>query len=148
MPKQTINNSPADSGLGDSLFVSMNKINANFTEVYNNVASISGMTSVTNTSELINDGADGTHPFISVDDAIPMSAITSLNSSLQAINNSLAAISATTNANTASVSAIEGELVTINTTISTLTGIINTQNGQIATMQADIADLYNIVNNL
>lgn len=144
MAKQIINNTPADSGNGDSLFVAMNKIKSNFDELY------SGMTgsSITKTSDLENDGADGTHPFISVGDAIPMSAITSLNTSLQSINNSLASLSASTGSNTSDISAIESDLVTINNTISTLTGIINTQNGQIATMQADIADLYNIVNNL
>jgi peptidoglycan hydrolase CwlO-like protein len=144
MARQIIANSPADSGLGDSLYVAMNKINSNFAEVYSGLSA----TTITKTSELENDGADGSHPFISVGDAIPMSAVTSLNSSLQAINNSLAAISATTSGNTASISAIEDELVVINSTISTLTGLINTQNGQIATMQGDIADLYNIINNL
>jgi hypothetical protein len=146
--KQIINNTPADSGLGDSLFVSMNKINANFTEVYDNVAAISGMTSVTKTSELTNDGADGINPFISVGDAIPMSAITSLNSTVQTINNNIATLSETTGDNQSNIQANTDDIVSLNSTISTLSGIINTQNGQIATMQADIADLYNIISNL
>lgn len=140
MSRQIIVNSPADSGNGDSLFVSMNKINANFAELY------SGMTgsTITKTSDLQNDGADGTHPYITAQDipaSYPMSAITNLNTTIQTLTNRIVALEDQVQEQTT-------DIVILNSTISTLTGIINTQNGQIATMQADIADIYNIINNL
>ena len=133
MSRQIIVNNPADSGNGDSLFVSMNKINANFAELY------SGMTgsTVTKTSDLTNDGADGIHPFITIQDVpttIAISGVTGLSTALSQIQSD--------------VQDNTDNIVALNTTISTLTGIINTQNGQIAAMQGQIADLYNIINNL
>lgn len=144
MAKQTINNTPADSGLGDSLKVSMDKINANFTEVYNNVASISGATVITTTSQLTNDGADGTHPFITIEDvptSIAISGVTGLETRLSNDEGDIAALQTENGEQAIAIN-------DLNDTITTLTGIINTQNGQISTMQGQIADLYNIINNL
>lgn len=144
MAKQTINNTPADSGLGDSLKASMDKINANFTEVYNNVATISGTTAITSTSDLINDGEDGVNPFITINDVpttIAISNVTGLSTILDDVDTALTNLTNDTNANT-------GDIVTINTALVTMNGIINTQNGQIATINGQIADIYNIINNL
>jgi len=144
MAKQTINNTPADSGLGDSLKVSMDKINANFTEVYNNVASISGVTVITTTSQLINDGQDGDNPFITaleIPTSIAISGVTGLETRLSNDENDIAALQTENGLQSIAIN-------DLNDTITTLTGIINTQNGQIATMQGQIADLYNIIANL
>mgnify|MGYP007100047528 CR=1 FL=1 len=137
MARQIINNIPADSGNGDSLKVAFDKVNANFAEVYSAVTA----TTVTKTSDLTNDGADGTHPFISTNDSIAFSAVTSLQSTIDDLQSQIDTLNDT-------ISDLNADIVTQASTISTLSGIINTQNGQIAVMQADIADLYNIVNNL
>jgi hypothetical protein len=144
MAKQIINNTPADSGLGDNLKASMDKINANFTEVYNNVASISGATAITSTSDLINDGEDGVNPFITINDVpttIAISGVTGLSTILDDIDTAITNLTNDTNANTA-------DIVTINSALITMNGIINTQNGQISTINGQIADIYNIINNL
>ena len=144
MAKQTIINTPANSGLGDSLKVSMDKINANFTEVYTNVAIISGATAITSTSDLINDGEDGVNPFITMNDvptSIAISGVTGLSTILDDVDTALTNLSNDTNANT-------DDIITINSALVTINGIINTQNGQIATIQGQIADIYNIINNL
>ena len=144
MAKQIINNTPADSGLGDSLKASMDKINANFTEVYNNVASISGATAITSTSDLINDGEDGVNPFITINDVpttIAISGVTGLSTILDDVDTALTNLTNDTNANA-------DDIVTINAALLTMNGIINTQNGQITTINGQIADIYNIINNL
>lgn len=144
MAKQTINNTPADSGLGDSLKASMDKINANFTEVYNNIASISGVTVITSTSQLINDGQDGDNPFITALEIPSTYEITDIVGLETRLTNDELDIAALQSEN----SQQSLDIIALNDTITTLTGIINTQNGQIATMQGQIADLYNIINNL
>jgi chromosome segregation ATPase len=129
MSKQVVNNTNTNP---DTLKVAFDKVNSNFDELYSSTAS-----TVTKTSDLTNDGSDGTHPFITIQDVpttISISGVTGLSSELSQINDAIQ-----TNTD---------DIVTLNATISTLTGIINTQNGQIATMQGQIADLYNIVNNL
>ena len=116
----------------DTLQAAFTKVNNNFEELYSATT-----TTVTKTSDLTNDGADGTHPFITLQDVpttIAISGVTGLSAALSQIQNDVQDNAA--------------DIVSLNTTISTLTGIINTQNGQIATMQGQIADLYNIVNNL
>lgn len=136
MAKQTIINTPANSGLGDSLKVSMDKINSNFTELYTNI--------VTNTSDLTNDGSDGVNPFITMNDvptSIAISGVTGLSTILDDVDTALTNLSNDTNANT-------DDIITINSALVTINGIINTQNGQIATIQGQIADIYNIINNL
>ena len=128
--KQIINNTATDP---DNLKVAMDKVNDNFSELYSAVTA----TTVTKTSDLTNDGADGTHPFITLQDVtttIAISGVTGLSTALSQIQSD--------------VQDNDDNIVALNTTISTLTGIINTQNGQIATMQGQIADLYNIINNL
>lgn len=130
MARQIINNTTVNP---DTLKVAMDKSNSNFSELYTTVSAIT----VTKTSDLTNDGADGTHPFITIQDVpttIAISGITGLSAAISQIQND--------------VQGNTDDIVALNATISTLTGIINTQNGQIATMQADIADLYNIINNL
>lgn len=144
MAKQIINNTPADSGLGDSLKASMDKINANFTEVYNNVASISGATAITKTSDLTNDGEDGVNPFITINDVpttIAISGVTGLSTILDDVDTAIANLTANTDVNSADIIVIDAALVTMN-------NIITTQNGQIATINGQIADIYNIINNL
>jgi conjugal transfer/entry exclusion protein len=148
MAKQTINNTPADSGLGDSLKVSMDKINANFTEVYANVASISGITSVTNTSELVNDGADGVHPFMVVGDTIAISGVTSLQSTLTSLQSQINSLGSRLDADESDIAALQTDMGNLNNSLITMNGLITTQNGQIATIQGQIADIYNILNNL
>ena len=130
MARQIINNTTVNP---DTLKVAMDKSNSNFSELYTTVSAIT----VTKTSDLTNDGADGTHPFITIQDVpttIAISGVTGLSAALSQIEND--------------VQGNTDDIVALNATISNLTGIINTQNGQIATMQADIADLYNIINNL
>jgi hypothetical protein len=131
MSRQIINNTTVNP---DTLKVAMDKSNANFSELY---SAVTGTTAVTKTSDLINDGADGVHPFITIEEVpttIAISGVTGLSATLTQIEDD--------------VQNNTDDIVTLNATISTLSGIINTQNGQISTMQADIADLYNIVNNL
>lgn len=146
--KQTITNNPADSGLGDSLKVSMDKINANFTEVYNNVASISGMTSVTNTSELVNDGADGVHPFMVVGDAIAISGITSLQATITNLQNQIDSLDFRLDGDENDIASLQTDLGNLGVSLITMNGLITTQNGQISVIQGQIADIYNILNNL
>jgi hypothetical protein len=131
MSRQIINNSTINP---DTLKVAMDKSNSNFSELY---SAVTGTTVVTKTSDLTNDGANGTNPFITIQDVpttIAISGVTGLSAALSQIQSD--------------VQGNTDDIVSLNATISTLTGIINTQNGQIATMQADIADLYNIINNL
>jgi hypothetical protein len=138
MAKQTIINTPANSGLGDSLKASMDKINSNFTELYNNQVSI------TSTSDLTNDGSDGVNPFITMNDvptSIAISGVTGLSTILDDIDTAVSNLTNDTNDNT-------DDIITINSALTTINGIINTQNGQIATIQGQIADIYNILNNL
>lgn len=133
MSRQIINNTTVNP---DTLKVAMDKVNDNFSELYSAVTGTTA-TTVTKTSDLTNDGADGTHPFITIQDVpttIAISGVTGLSTALSQIQSD--------------VQDNDDDIVALNTTISTLTGIINTQNGQIATMQGQIADLYNIVNNL
>lgn len=141
---QTINNTPANSGNGDSLFVMTTKVNDMFTEVYDNIESISGATVITSTSQLTNDGADGTHPFISIEDvptSIAISGVTGLETRLENDEIDIAALQTETGQQAIDIN-------TLNDTITTLSGIITIQNGQISTMQGQIADLYNIISNL
>lgn len=147
MAKQTIINTPADSGLGDSLKVAMDKCNSNFTELY---TAVSGAT-ITATSDLTNDGSDGTHPFITAQDlpsSFAMSAVTGLNSALSTINANIASISATTTGHTATIASMQSSITTITSALVAMNSTINTQNGQITAIQSDIADIYNIINNL
>lgn len=133
MSRQIINNTTVNP---DTLKVAMDKVNDNFSELYSAVTGTTA-TTVTKTSDLTNDGADGTHPFITLQDVpttIAISGVTGLSAALSQIESD--------------VQGNTDDIVALNATISTLTGIINTQNGQIATMQGQIADLYNIVNNL
>jgi hypothetical protein len=93
---QHINNTPADSGLGDSLFVSMNKINANFEELVAIDASFSGYILTLNT--IINDGSllNHTHTIAQIEGlqtALNSKVSTStFNSTILSINNSIQAI--------------------------------------------------------
>lgn len=131
MSRLVINNTNTNP---DTLQAAFTKVNNNFEELY---SAVTGTTTVTKTSDLTNDGADGTHPFITLQDVpttIAMSGVTGLSAALSQIESD--------------VQGNSDDIVALNTTISTLSGIINTQNGQIATMQGQIADLYNIVNNL
>ena len=130
MSRLVINNTNTNP---DTLQTAFTKVNNNFEELYSAVTA----TTITKTSELTNDGADGTHPFITLQDVpttIAMSGVTGLSAALSQIQSD--------------VQDNEYDILALNTTISTLTGIINTQNGQIATMQGQIAELYNIINNL
>ena len=137
MARQIITNTPADSGNGDSLKVAFDKVNANFAELYTGVTA----NTITKTSEIENDGADGVHPFLSTNDSIAISAVTSLQSSLTDLQDQIDALNET-------IVDLNSTIVAQAGTISTLSGVITTQNTQIASMQGDIADLYNIVNNL
>lgn len=143
--RQNINNNPADSGLGDSIKVAFDKTNNNFIELYD---SLSGITSITKTSELINDGSNGTNEFISVGDSIPMSAITGLITSIQNLNSDINNLSIELSGNTDSITTIQDDINAINSSITDLISSINTQNGLISGIQSDIADIYNIINNL
>ena len=130
MSRLVINNTNTNP---DTLKTAFTKVNNNFEELYSAVTA----TTITKTSELTNDGADGTHPFITLQDVpttIAMSGVTGLSAALSQIQSD--------------VQNNSDDIVALNETIKTLTGIINTQNGQIATMQGQIAELYNIVNNL
>mgnify|MGYP001002827878 CR=1 FL=1 len=130
MSRLVINNTNTNP---DTLQAAFTKVNNNFEELFSAVTA----TTVTKTSELTNDGADGTHPFITLQDVpttIAMSGVTGLSAALSQIQSD--------------VQNNSDDIVALNETIKTLTGIINTQNGQIATMQGQIAELYNIVNNL
>ena len=130
MSRLVINNTNTNP---DTLQTAFTKVNNNFEELYSAVTA----TTITKTSELTNDGADGTHPFITLQDVpttIAMSGVTGLSAALSQIQSD--------------VQDNTDDIVALNATISSLTAIINTQNGQIATMQGQIADLYNIINNL
>ena len=130
MSRLVINNTNTNP---DTLQAAFTKVNNNFEELY----SATTATTVTKTSDLENDGADGIHPFITLQDVpttIAMSGVTGLSAALSQIQSD--------------VQNNSDDIVALNETIKTLTGIINTQNGQIATMQGQIAELYNIVNNL
>lgn len=148
MSRILINNTPADSGLGDSLKVSFDKVNTMTNEIYTSLSALSASTNITLTSQLTNDGDDAINPFISVGDAIPMSAITSLNAALLSITNNISSISASTVSNNASIATLNSDVNTINSSISIILSGMTAQNTQISIMQADIADIYNIINNL
>lgn len=141
MAKQTIICSPANSGTGDTLSNAFVKTNANFTELYNNVATISGSTVKTKTSEFINDGSDALHPFItaqSIPSSYPMSAITGLNTSIANLQTQINTISGNVTTNTSSINTINSQISTINQQIGTI-------NLNIAQIQADITNIYSII---
>jgi chromosome segregation ATPase len=132
--KQTIVNTPINSGEGDSLKVAFDKVNSNFDELYSGI-------SITGTSQLINDAG-----FITSDELpteYPMSAITGLNSALVSLNSSISGLTNTTNVNSQDILTIQGDLNTINSTISTINSTLNAQALLISSMQQQITDLYN-----
>lgn len=134
MAKQTIINTPINSGEGDSLNAAFTKVNENFDELYTAIT-ISG------TSQLVNDSG-----FLTVDDLpteYPMSAITSLVSSLASISSALSGLSATTSTNASDILTIQGDINTINSSIGTINSTLNAQNLLISSMQQQITDIIN-----
>lgn len=146
--QQYILNTPINSNSGTSLQEACTMINENFTELYSAIT-ISG------TSQLTNDGADGINPFITALDiptTIEMSAVTGLNSAILSINNSITGLTAslaTTNdnvdANTLAISGLTTSINTINSTLSSFNTAILNQNIAISQIQADIVNIYSII---
>ena len=142
MSKQVINNTNITP---DTLFAQANKINDNFTEVYNALSA----TSLTKTSELTNDGADAINPFITalaIPTSYTISAIDGLSTALATLSTNISTISGVSSSNLVTIGLIQGDITTILNTLSGFNSIINAQNGQIATIQGDIVAIYNIIN--
>lgn len=132
--KQTIVNTPINSGDGDSLKVAFDKVNSNFDELYSAIT-------LTGTSQLINDSG-----FITINEVpteYAMSAITGLNSSLALLSSNIGSLSATTNTNSQDILNIQGDINSINGLISTINSTLNAQALLISNMQQQITDLYN-----
>lgn len=142
MSKQVINNTNITP---DTLFAQANKINDNFTEVYDALSA----TSLTKTSELTNDGADAINPFITalnIPTSYTISAIDGLSTALATLSTNISTISGVSSSNLVTIGLIQGDITTILNTLSGFNSIINAQNGQIATIQGDIVAIYNIIN--
>jgi hypothetical protein len=104
MARQTINNSPADSGLGDSLFVATTKLNQMTLELY--AADASFADDIEAINELINGGVDTLNHTHTINQIIGLQTalsgkvststfntqILAINSSIQAINSTLSEI--------------------------------------------------------
>lgn len=147
MSRQIIITTPLNSGNGDTLPVAFGKVNDMTQELY---ASLTG-SSITNTSELTNDGADGTHPFITIEDVpttIQISGVTGLSTILSNLQSDLDTVETVTYDNQNDVAALQTQLGDANLAIQSMNTLITNQNTLITAMQAQIADLYNIVNNL
>lgn len=72
---KTIKNTPINSGTGDTLTVAFGICNDNFNDInliLSGLTANTGTTVITETSQLINDGEDGTNPFISALDIAPL----------------------------------------------------------------------------
>jgi hypothetical protein len=75
---KTIKNTPVNSGLGDTLSAAFGICNDNFTDIgvlLSGLTANTGTTVITETSQLINDGANGTNPFITALDIAPLYAL-------------------------------------------------------------------------
>lgn len=154
MSRQIITTTPLNSGNGDTLPVAFGKVNSMTEEIYTSLSGLSA-TVITNTSQLTNDGADGTHPFITIEDVpttIEMSQVTgeegTLNTVLEGMQLQLDDFDARVYISEQDIADLQTGLSDANTAIQAMNTIITNQNTLITAMQAQIADLYNIVNNL
>jgi hypothetical protein len=75
---EIIINTPINSGTGDTLSAAFGKVNDNFNDIeviLSGLTANTGTTVITETSQLINDGANGTNPFITALDTAPLYAL-------------------------------------------------------------------------
>jgi hypothetical protein len=75
---EIIINTPINSGTGDVLSTAFGKVNDNFNDIeviLSGLTANTGTTVITETSQLINDGANGTNPFITALDTAPLYAL-------------------------------------------------------------------------
>jgi hypothetical protein len=144
--RQIINNTPSGSGLGDTLYVATGKINAMTLEIYTILGTISGSLTKTNTSEFINDGEDGTHPFLSTSSSIAISSVTGLQTALGSLQASINSVSSSVLQNSTDISTLQSDNNTTNDSITSILGALTAQQNLITGIQGDIADIYNIIN--
>jgi peptidoglycan hydrolase CwlO-like protein len=138
---QTINNTPENSGNGDSLKVAFDKVNDNFSYVSEIIENIPTGATITQTSQLENDG-DGISPFATVSQiptSFPISGVTNLQQSLDNINNAINQLQTEVSGQTSTINIIQSE-------VNTIAGQISTINGQILQIQSDINNIFNIIN--
>ena len=146
MARQIIINTPQDSGLGDSLFVAFNKVNAMTLELYNQDASFSGeLETISAIVDTINDGVSTLNHKHTLDQIIGLQVALSGKVSTTTFNTQIAAINAS--------------IVQINSTISDIIDELQTKvdeapfsgitygrnNGQWVEISGGTTDLSNYV---
>lgn len=144
--RQVINNTPSGSGLGDTLYVATNKINAMTEEIYDILGTLSGSLAKTKTSEFINDGEDGTHPFLTTEDSITIEQVVGLQAALDNLQLNINGLASTITTNTSNITQLQSDTSTISTTVTDILSSITAQQAQISDIQQDIANIYNIIN--
>jgi len=136
-----INNTPENSGSGDTLKVAFDKVNDMTAELYDNVDAL--FTSIgafpTLVSELTNDAG-----YITAEDVPTTWAI----ADITGLQNTLNSISADTTNNINDIADLQGASITnsnditdINTALGAMLQTINTQNGLITQINADILSI-------
>jgi hypothetical protein len=110
--REIINNTPQDSGLGDSLFVAFNKVNAMTLELYNQDASFSGeLQTISAIVDTINDGSVLNHQH-TISQIIGLQTALNGKVSTSTFNNEIASINATIQQINSTISDIIDELQT------------------------------------
>jgi hypothetical protein len=111
--REIINNTPQDSGLGDSLFVAFNKVNAMTLELYNQDASFSGeLQTISAIVDTINDGVSTLNHKHTLDQIIGLQIALSGKVSTSTFNTQIAAINASIVQINSTISDIIDELQT------------------------------------
>jgi len=150
MSRKVINNTPINSGLGDNLKIAFDKVNEMTEEIYSLLSQLqlaSGNT-VTNTSELVNDGESGS-PFLTLETTPTtwqISNISGLTFQLTSITEELNSISSTLSSNGEDISSLFDSINTINGTIQSILSTILSQNNTISQINLDIVSIKERLN--
>lgn len=141
--RQEIINSPSGSGLGDKLNIAFQKVNEMTEEIYTAIGSMSGSLTVTKTSDLTNDGADGVNPFISasqVPTTWSINSITGLTSSLNDITSSINVLSS-------SLSSSQNDIINLQNDVNLVNNSITSINQTVASQSLEITAINQILAN-